>query len=187
MKRFVDYLVESSNTYRFRIKIAGDLPDDAMERLEMSLERHSLENISQPRTTPIQENPMGFSPSISNVEVNIIDIEIAYPTTPDQLQVQVSDCLQVPANHVVVINPAQQAEEIAQQEAQNLEDEEYEVLLTTPYAREKIKPLYGDAHNQQMLKDIKSREYKFATKRTPKAAVLGTDKQGKNSPVGSKR
>ena len=186
MKRFVDYLIESVNTYRFRIKIAGDLPEDAMERLEMSLDRHSLENISRPRSTPIQENPLGFSPSVNNVAVHIIDIETAYPTTPNELQVQVSDCLQVPATHVVVINP-EHPEEIAQAQAAQVEDKEYQVLLTAPYPKaDRQASIYGDEYNRRMLKDIKTRDYQFAAKRTPRAATLNDDKSGRTSPLGSK-
>ena len=55
MKSFVEYLIESSKTYEFRIKIAGEVTDDQMQRIESLMEKFGLESITKPKRTPIQE------------------------------------------------------------------------------------------------------------------------------------
>ena len=116
MKSFVEYLLESNQPYEFRFKIAGELSDDCISRIESKLDKHGLESMSKPKRTPIQEQPAGFAQDIKNTEVNIIDVSTNYPTTPHQLLAMLTDTCGLPESHIVVINK-NDPEEVAREAA----------------------------------------------------------------------
>jgi hypothetical protein len=187
MKSFVEYLIESSKTYEFRIKIAGEVSDEQMERIESLLEKFGLESITKPKRTPIQEQPSGFSDSVKNTEVNIIDVETNYPATPQVIGALMQDACSLPESHVVVVNknhPEEIAKEVADGEP---EQKEYTVMLGSDYDKEKLDPTFGDKYNMNFLKDLETRKYEFAAKKAPKVKTTNDLPGGKSSPIGSKK
>jgi len=84
MKTFVDYLAGSKQTFQYRIKIAGELEKDMTDELERRLERYDLIKMSEPKKTPVMKSPAGF-PELSNEEVHIIDIEVSYPASTQEI------------------------------------------------------------------------------------------------------
>jgi len=162
MKSFRSYLVESEQTYKFRIKLACECSDETMDALETALQKYDMKSMSKPKKTPIQEHPMDFQ-TLQNAEVFIMDTELQYPVTAHQLYEYISQVVGVPASHLVVINQ-DNPEEIAREEALKEEGEEYEALLGSDYKEEKQDPTFGDAYNENMLKSLETRKYEFAGK-----------------------
>jgi len=162
MKSFRSYLVESEQTYKFRIKLACECSDETMDSLETALQKYDMKSMSKPKKTPIQEHPMDFQ-TLQNAEVFIMDTELQYPVTAHQLYEYISQVVGVPASHLVVINQ-DNPEEIAREEALKEEGEEYEALLGSDYKEEKQDPTFGDAYNENMLKSLETRKYEFAGK-----------------------
>ncbi|NDG28506.1 hypothetical protein EB118_00180 [bacterium] len=82
MKTFKEYLTESveEKIYGFKIKIAGDLPDNCEDVMETCLKKYEVSKFSKSQTTPIQEKLPDF-PQLSNSSVTIFDVELKYPTT----------------------------------------------------------------------------------------------------------
>ena len=150
MKRFVQYLVENVKTYEYRIKIAGTIGDQCSTRIERHLERYAVESYSKPKTTPIQEHPMGFPVTISNSEVTIIDVETAYPASIAEIKSIVANCSGRPLDHVVIETDLEPVE---------TEDKEYKTLLGNEYDKDKQPQVYGDEYNKGLIKDLlKSRD-----------------------------
>jgi len=162
MKSFRSYLVESEQTYKFRIKLACECSDETMDSLETALQKYDMKSMSKPKKTPIQEHPMDFQ-TLQNAEVFIMDTELQYPVTAHQLYEYISQVVGVPASHLVVINQ-DNPEEIAREEALKEEGAEYETLLGSDYKEEKQDATFGDAYNENMLKSIETRKYEFAKK-----------------------
>ena len=160
MKSLKSYLVESEQTYKFRIKMAEKCDDETMDALETALEKYEVASISKPKKTPIQEHPMDFQ-TLQNTEVFIMDAELKYPVTAHQLYTYISEVVGVPASHLVVIN-SDHPEEIAREEA--IKEEEYETLLTSDDKEEKQNSVFGDDDNENMLKSLETRKYEFAKK-----------------------
>ena len=158
MKSLKSYLVESEQTYKFRIKMAEKCDDEIMNALETALEKYEVASLSKPKRTPIQEHPMDFQ-TLQNAEVFIMDAELKYPVTSHQLYTYISEVIGVPASHLVVIN-SDHPEEIAREEA--IKEEEYESLLDSDYKEEKHDATYGDEYNENMLKQLETRKYEFA-------------------------
>ena len=161
MKSLKSYLVESEQTYKFRIKMAEKCSDETMNALESALEKYEVASISKPKKTPIQEHPMDFQ-TLQNAEVFIMDTELKYPVTAHQLYEYISQTVGVPASHLVVIN-SDHPEEIAREEA--IKEEEYESVLETNYEdSNNAKDSFGDDYNENMLKSLETRKYEFASK-----------------------
>lgn len=162
MKSFVEYLIESSKTYEFRIKIAGEVTDEHMQRIENHMERFGLESVSKPKKTPIQKQPAGFGESVKNSAVNVLEISTNYPTTPQQISAIIQDTVNLPDSHVVVVNK-NDPEEIAREAAADKKEEEYKPILTSDYEDKKLEPTFGDEYNANFLKELETRKYEFAT------------------------
>lgn len=76
--------MESARTYTYRVKFAGDVDKEKLDKFKQSLEQFKSKSVSDLNTTPITKNPYGF-PGIENVEISIMDIELEYPTTTQQV------------------------------------------------------------------------------------------------------
>ena len=68
MSTFTQYLAESSKSYDFKIKVAGQLPDDFASKMETALAKFEVAKMSAGKKTPIMTMPLDF-PHLSNEEV----------------------------------------------------------------------------------------------------------------------
>jgi hypothetical protein len=125
MKNFKDFLTESKKTYKFLIKVAGELPEGFAAGLERNLEKFELVKLSAPKRTPIQETPLDF-PQMQNMEVHVFEAEVNYPTTTHVLQNYLADNCAIAKNRWVI-----RGENDPLERQQNVkENEPYEPLLT---------------------------------------------------------
>ena len=53
MKKFAEYLTESTKTYKFKIRIAGDLPEDCENKMETALNKYEVVGFSKGKTTAV--------------------------------------------------------------------------------------------------------------------------------------
>lgn len=125
MKSFVEHLMESKKTYKFKVKVAGELPEGFADRLEMNLKKYDLINISSGKKTPIQESPLDF-PQLQNMEVTTYEVEVNYPTTSHTLKHYLAQNCSIHEGHIIVKGEFDPIEEI--QNAPT--DTAYETLLT---------------------------------------------------------
>ena len=126
MKTFKDFLTESKKTYKFLVRIAGDLPENMNEKLNTYLEKFQVVNVSEPKRAPITESPMDF-PQLQNVEVHTWEVEVQYPTTRQVMQEYLSSNCDVPDTHINVRTDGDPVEE-----QQNIKvDTTYEAMLNT--------------------------------------------------------
>ena len=164
MKTLKTYLTESDRTYSFRIKMANMPEKEVIDKLETVLEKYELKSISKAKKTPIQEHPMDFQ-TLNNAEVYIMDVELSYPSTADQLYNYISEVVGVPQSHLVIINK-DHPEEIAREEKAKESDEEYAPKLEDSDYKDgdkvKAEDHSGDKYNENMLKKIETRKYEFA-------------------------
>lgn len=186
MKSFVEYLIESSKTYEFRVKIAGELTDEHMARIENHMERFGLESISKPKKTPIQKQPSGFGEGVSNSAVSVLEITTNYPATPQQINALIQDIVDLPESHVVTVNK-NDPEEIAREAAADAKEEEYKPILANDYEEEKLDPSFGDEYNSNFLKELETRKYEFASENKEKAKTTNDLPTGNISPIGGKK
>jgi hypothetical protein len=151
MKSLKELLKESKKTYKFKIGVAGELPEKFVDRLKTVLEKYELVSLSAGKKTPIQTRPLDF-PQLQNTEVTYFDAELGYPTTPNVLQEYLGSACSVHVSRIVVRVPGEPIEEY--QQAPN--DDPYEPLLTTDYkaSTADAQKLAGEDRVMDLLKEL---------------------------------
>lgn len=191
MKSLKQYLAENKKVYSFKVKIAGDLPENFQEGLKKVLEKYEIVTLEK-MTTPIQESPMDF-PELANKEVTIFDLVLEYPITAPEIANFVKD-LDIKEECMRVRGSGEPTE----YEHQMTDDPSGEAYLNDPYYKEltkiKHKDYFGEEFNKDFLKDLaktaKDRQKELGhDKANPdvlgSAPVIKTDKSGAKSAVGS--
>lgn len=126
MKSFKEFLTESEKTYKFKIRVAGELPEGFADTLESNLKKFDLVSLSAGKTTPIQEKPMDF-PQLQNMELTHYDAEVRYPTSGHALEKYLVDNCSITHSHIIVRGEFDPIEEYQQEK----DDKPYESLLNT--------------------------------------------------------
>lgn len=190
MKSFREYLAESVRTYPFVIKVAGDLPEGFTDSLETSLNKFGVGKLTNPKKTPITKTPMDF-PTLENIQVNTIEIDLNYPTTTQVLQSYISQCCGVHESHVKVMTPMQEID------TEDTTEEEYQTLLATEEMGSSIgneSQAHDTVGEKRMFKllDELSQERKKDEMRPQKAVkdsgddIMDNTVQSSKSAIGSK-
>ena len=60
MKTFKEYLVENKKVYSFKIKVAGEIPENFQDSVKTKLERCKVMTFEKLNTTPIQKLTLDF-------------------------------------------------------------------------------------------------------------------------------
>lgn len=77
--------MESVKTYKYTIKIAGEVDKNFLDLFKYNLKKFDPIEISEPTKTPIQKTPYGF-PHLSNESVTTIKANFRYPATEPMIQ-----------------------------------------------------------------------------------------------------
>lgn len=152
MKTFTEYLTESQKRYDFKIKIAGEMTTEQENVLKSSLDRFVTNSFKKAGKTPIQQLPLDF-PTIKNMEVNIYEVSLDYPTTQHELTEYVAQSLKISRGQVVVKRPGEPSEEY-----QTPAPERKGALLDDPDYKEapnaQFEDYYGDKYNTGFVKEL---------------------------------
>ena len=159
MKDFKQYLVEATQEYKFKVKMAMPLEDSTTDMIERVLGKYDVVDITKPKTTPYKNIPMDFQ-NLRNAEVTMFEVTLNYPTTPATLHQDLVNLVGIPGSHLVVINSAH-PEEIAREEKVAEGDKEYVSKLESEYES-------GEAPKEYKLGFIKEIE-----KETPQFEIAG--------------
>lgn len=185
MRSFKDILTESKKTYKFVVRVAGELPEGFSQHLETNLKKFDLISVSSGKRTPIQERPLDF-PQLQNTETHTFEAEVNYPTTPQVLENYLTDNCMVPKGHLIVRTPGEPLEK-AQEKAS--ESPYQSVLQTEDMGGESAQESVGSNRIMDLLKELET-----ARKERDADAVAGVskgestimdDKINTKSPMGS--
>lgn len=189
-KSFKTYLTESHRTYDFRVRVAGDLNSDMLDKFKRVLETYKVENVSTPKRLPIQETPE--FPNMGPVQVNVFDVSLAYPANDAQVQALLAECGCVAAA-CIKVHPANSPYEavLAGTEVSNKDGKPGEsVLLQDDMKAEAVTDdLVGDKRVPNLIKELEeTRKYQYpesAGGSTPKAKTTNEIPMGNQSPIGT--
>ena len=182
MSTFKDYLTESTKSYDYKIKIAGEPKDIDKNALETALQKFDLASMSAGKSTPIMTLPLDF-PRLSNEQVTIFDVTTNYPESPRVMHEYLSDLLRIPMTHIVVKKPGEPSEEY-QDEMQVAKKSEYANKLHDIEYKDAPKvnadEHTGDKYNMGLLKELlKDRE---VNKDAPKEKENAMSKEEESNP-----
>ena len=185
MSTFTHYLTESTKSYDYKIKIAGEPKDIDKNALETALQKFDLANMSAGKSTPIMTLPLDF-PRLSNESVTIFDVTTNYPASPRVMHEYLSDILRIPATHIVVKKPGEPTEEY-QNDMQVAKNSEYKNKLLdiemTDAPKVNAEEFHSTKANMGLLKELlKDRvENKDAPKE--KENIMSKEEEGSQSPL----
>ncbi len=152
MKTFAQFLTESEKTYKFFIRVAGEVPEGFVDTMETNLNKYEVVKLSTGKRAPITEKPMDF-PQLQNMEVTHYEAEIKYPTTAHVLEQYLVQCCDVPHSHIVVRG---EFDPIEEQQTQK-EEGPYEAKLTTEdMGGESAQGEVGGARVMDLLKELET-------------------------------
>lgn len=182
MKKFTEYLTESKQTYSYRIKVAGGCDKDCLKELEDKLAKFDLIKMSDPKTTPVTEDPLDF-PGVKNMEVCIFEIELDYPAGQQELFQMIEGCTRKPQSQIKIVSQNfadgwEENEGAEAEEAPLLEKDLPEDTKTNKEASE----VYADP-SKAVPKE--TTQYEIAGGATPKAPTTNDLPQGDKSAMGS--
>lgn len=187
MKTFKEYLAESKKIYQFKIKVAGELPEDFQDKMKSALDRCKVSKFEKVSTTPIQALPLDF-PTMKNCEVHVFETICEYPITSPEIAAEIKT-LGV-AEEKFRVRGSGEPSEIDQ--ILSSEQSSGEALLNDSSFKDspkvKAKDYFGDDFNRSFLKDLQktSKEMKKQGPAEYQIPKTKTDKAGVNSPIGSK-
>ena len=187
MKTFKEYLAESKKVHSFKIKVAGELPENFQDGLKTRLDRCKVITFEKINTTPIQELPLDF-PGLKNMEVTIFEVVTEYPITSPEIAKEVKElgltdsCFRVRGSG----EPTELDQLLATDEPSGqalLDDAQYKESGKVNH-----KDYFGDDFNKGFLKDLaktakeRKKEGGQVEYKLPKHKQ---DKEGAKSAIGS--
>lgn len=168
MNNIRDYIALTERTYSYRIKTIAPLEDEQMTAIEKVMLKYDPLDITHPRKTLFQTNPLDFLNIEGGAEVFIVDITLGLPVSPSVLHTRLCSALRLADKFVVVIGANDPIEnEIQRLAAEALIAEEAEkagltpeALLLDPAYKEAQEfaagDLYGNDYNTKFLTYLKA-------------------------------
>jgi hypothetical protein len=184
MKTFAQYLLESQQTFDYRIKIVGDITPEFVSQLKDQLKKFDPVEIGEIKKTPVVAKPQDF-PAYNNDRVNIMDCTFRYPAIPPQIA-QIAKLLGLDEDRIV-INELHWAESM-DKELLGIDDQKD--LLTTDYPpdtkqqKDLIKDYSAVGADKQVVKNSAAEaSWTVAGGRTPPAETTNDLPMGVKSPM----
>src|SRR6516165_5643223 len=89
MKKFSEYLAESTRNYEYNIKLAFKPDDLMMNAIETALQKYHLVSITKPKSLPIQRTDKDF-PGINSPETYLFKVAVTYPAPAEFIRHTIS-------------------------------------------------------------------------------------------------
>lgn len=188
MKNFTQYLFESQRTYRYRIKIAGEIKPEFMSGLREKMAQFDPVKIGEVRTTPIQKVATDF-PNFENDRVSFFDVEFRYPAIHPQVT-SMAQMLGLDPNRLIMTTighddaDIEEYDEIQAQNQNLLADPEFPA--PNKEQRRLKKDYSADPYDHEVLQNQYRTNFKVAGGKTPRAQTTNELPMGDKSPIGGK-
>jgi hypothetical protein len=155
MKSFIDYLSESveEKKYTFKIKVAGNLPDNCEDCMETALQQYKVSRFTKGKSSPIQANLMDF-PNVKNAEMTVFEADVDYPATSAIIAELLSSATGVSRDCICVRTPLEENNWAIENENANQQEKKKQSLLTQDYGKENNQELMGDKQVSNFLKTL---------------------------------
>lgn len=165
--------MESVHTYDCTIKIAGHIDNTWLDMFKFNLKKFDPIEISEPKSTPIQKNPLGFD-GVENEPVTMLKCKFRYPATEPMIQ-QIAQLLGYNVNNVRVVKTGYDESITSEMEGYANEADHspllnHEELEEQPGAKEAAKA-YGNSYLDSIKEQTKDDkiEIPYEGKKTPDA------------------
>jgi hypothetical protein len=185
MNTLAKYLAESERTYRYRIKMVGDVPQGFVRDLKSKLAQFDIVKMSDVKSTPVRKINTDF-PAYPNQSMSMVDVEFRYPAVEPQIK-QLAQLLGLDPNRIVM-NTVPYEESMAQ-EADKIVDQNKDLLKDTDYPADDAeqralkKDYSAEPHDHVVLKNAYRSDFTVAGGKTPAAKTTNDLPMGNKSPI----
>jgi len=186
MKSFAQYLVETRQTFDYRIKILGDVDAELINALEEKLQQFDVVSMTEPKSTPIQKTLPDF-PEAENDSVTFMDVTFNYPATPPQIT-QMAELLGMNPNHMII--QTQEYVNSVEEERKGYEDQPNPVLGTeegeqpeNKASKEASEYYAADPYTRKVIGNEYSSDFTIAGGKTPPAKFTTDTPNSVDSPI----
>jgi hypothetical protein len=188
MKSFKAYLTESTRTYDFKVRIAGDLTTEDVDKIKVALEQYKVVSVSKPKSSPIHETEL--FPNMGPVAINVMEVSVAYPARDDMIRAVINTGAGISADRIRVNGPDGAFESMLAGTEQSNQPTDAPVLETPDMkAAEVPKDFTGDARIPSLIKELEeTKKYEYpeaAGGDTPAAQTTNELPVGELSAMGS--
>lgn len=154
MKSFKQYLTESKQSYTFRLKLAKELSNEELDRIERHLVKYDVQKFSAPKKLMLQSAPYDF-PQLRGYEIYVSEFTTAYPVSAYQLHTEIQNLIGLPDGLMKVHSDQ---EPLEKQEMAGESADEAASLLADPDYKEAEKvnadDYYGDKYNTKFVQEL---------------------------------
>ena len=155
------YILDSEKKFEFKIKLALEVTNEVLDRIEHALNAFGLESLSKPKSLPITAKNLDF-PSVDHAQIYLLQATLKYPCTDEQIRATLAAQGRLPLSCIVVY-PKDHPEVERRDLDQENEGKDSKALLDT-------EDLGGDSAQDRVgqkridfLKDLQTRKYEFAS------------------------
>ena len=155
MKSFKEYIIESKQTYEFKIKIAGDHADGCKEKIQQALTKFNVVSCSEAKRGPIQEMQADF-PEHTHINVTTCEVVCEYPATSQEVRDRIAEVFDL--THMCV--KVRSEHELQEEELNHEHDKKSGVsLLSQDYEKENNQTVVGEKHLMSLLKELNKEKH----------------------------
>lgn len=155
MKSFKQYLQESKQTYNFRIKLAKELSNEELDRIERHLVKYDVQKFSAPKKLMLQSTPYDF-PQLRGYEIHVVEFTTALPASAYQIQIEIQNLIGISDGFMKVRSENEPLEQ-REQALQDAESAEKSLLEDPDYTEaDKLnsEDFYGDKYNTNFVQEL---------------------------------
>ena len=184
MKSFAQYLVETRQTFDYRIKILGDADAELINKLEEKLQQFDVVKMTEPKKTPIQKKLSDF-PGAENDSCTFMDVTFNYPATPPQIT-QIAELCGMNPNHICI--QAKEYAESIDEEREGYEAQPDPVLGSdesdpSAASKEASERFAADPYDRKIVGNEYKSDFTIAGGKTPPAKFTTDSPNSTESPI----
>jgi len=114
MKKFKDYLTESTKTYSFRVRLADcDCNGELMDKIEQALSAYKLSDITKPKSMPIARCNEFYK--LGPVGRHQFEATTMYPAIPPLVQQAIHNSTGIPLTHIYVTTSSADEQDVLEE------------------------------------------------------------------------
>jgi hypothetical protein len=154
MKSFTQYLKESleEKKYSFKIKIAGDLPENCEDCMEAALQQFQVSRFTKGKSTPIQATLTEF-PNVKNMSMTVFEAELDYPATSAVISELIATSTGV-SRDCIKVRTLSEEQSLEEEEAAAEAAKDGKPLLNQDYEKSNNQDMVGEKHVSNFLKEL---------------------------------
>jgi hypothetical protein len=155
MKSFKQYLAESKQSYNYRIKLAKELSNEELDRIERHLVKYDVQKFSAPKKLMLQSTPYDF-PQLRGYEIFVVEFTTNIPASAYQIQTEIQNLIGISDGFMKVRSDMEPLEKQEQAELAGADDA-VSLLADENYSEAEdvnADDYYGDKYNTSFVQEL---------------------------------